>query len=415
MYSDKYVADFLLLSFAALAIVNWFLTRLLHGGRPGRRPTVWAGMGFLVAGATSALSLPGGLPGGIDSVTAQALSLGSMVALGGLDLALTAVASVRAALALPAENHLREAARAQQRGAHAKAAGEYLAAVPALRRAGQSQRETAARLAAATALLETGAAAQAADCCRAAVIRAEKAHDAAARGRALLLLGDCSFELDELQAARSAYQEAASAAQAAGELPLIGWAFSRLAWLEYLSGQAAQSRAYVQWATGADPRRRNEPLLASLVLLTGCLALSEGRLQFVQPAIEDAVKFAEGAHDKVQATAARVALGCAHYLEGYTESGLAYIVQQLAGPSNQVSRRVMGTWLVALAVIAAPGSRADSGTFLAHARRLLAGHARLMALADHVADPASAPHLGADIEKVTGLLRRWRPVAPAQR
>ncbi len=415
MYSDRLVADFLLLTFAAFAIVNWFLTRFLLGGEsPRRHPAVWAGLGLVVAGGTSALSLPGGLPGGLDTVTAQALSLGSVVALGGLNLAMTGVASVRAALALPAEKHLRTAADAASRAAYPEAAAAYLAAVPALSRAGQLRRELGARLAAAAALLESGAAVAAAQCCDVAVARAEKAGAAGPLARAQLLLGDCDFELDRLDSSRRCYQEAASAAQRADDLEVIGWAFSRLAWLEYMSGNSAAAHAYSQWATAADPRGRNARLVASLVVLAGCLALSEGRLESVQPAFEDAIKLAESSRDQVQTTVARVALGCAHYLEGYTESGRAYVAQQVMGPSSLLTRRVMGTWLLALAVIAAPRSGADSKSFLAHSRELLAGHQRLSALPDHVEAPERSPQLGGDVAKVTSLLRQWRPVAAAR-
>ncbi len=210
--------------------------------------------------------------------------------------------------------------------------------------------------------------------------------------RAQLRQGDLAFAAGRRDEARAAYQAQVSTAQAAGEPPAIRLGLTRIAWLEYLGGDFEQARASIGWAAGGGAL--DEALGSEIVLLAGCLALAGGRTEVARPAIEDALGMAAAAEDVSQTGLASIALGCVHYIEGWTESASQYVESHIGDPMEIFDRHAAGALLTALSLAARHrGNATDAFGFAQLAAPLLEGDAALAPVAAHAARPEASPGL----------------------
>ncbi len=224
-----------------------------------------------------------------------------------------------------------------------------------------------------------------------------------------LVHGDAAFAAGRFDEARTSYQAQVSSAQTAGDFKAIRTGLTRVGWVEYVTGRLEQARGSAGWA--ADGGELDGASGSAVVLLAGCLAMAGGHLEVARPAIEDAVRMADAAHDTSLGALTRVALGCVHYLEGWNESGRQYVEEHLAAELRLFDRQVAGALLLALSVAARHrGERADAAAFAKRSAALLGGNATLAPLAEHAAQPESSPRLEPQARKLMFLVL---PAGPA--
>jgi hypothetical protein len=215
--------------------------------------------------------------------------------------------------------------------------------------------------------------------------------------------GDAAFAEGRHGEALASYQAQVSSAQAAGDFKAIRMGLTRVGWVDYITGRVEQARTSAGWAAGGG--ELDGELGSAVVLLAGCLAMGSGRLDVARPAVEDAVRMADEADDSSLAALARVALGCVHYLEGWSESGRQYVEAHLSPELRLFDRQVAGALLVGLSMAARHrGRRPDAVAFAERAAMLLAGNAELEALAEHALRPESSPWLESPARNMMALV-----------
>jgi tetratricopeptide (TPR) repeat protein len=383
-----------LLSLEALTIASWGLVRLHRRRDAKRRRWTLALVALLLMTASVAVFVRMNYPGPGITQGSEFVAVGAGAGLAAIALFLTWYLAMRVIFEWPAHGQLRAAAEARKAGDLEKAIAGWMAALPPLRRARNRRLELTVLSDLGRAHIERGEPDRAGYTFDEALNRARSFNNPELVAHALTELGLAQVEEERLPAASATLQKAVEAARKSHSKTRTAQALYGLAWLAYTEGDYERCAAEVARAAAASPNEDDIDFRLDMLALTGRLALRDGNFAGSKGAFEEALRLAADAREPERQALLEFSMGVRDYLEGWADTGIARIQDNLPRLRRPGRRLLAARWLLALSWLARGRQRTADAVALADAAVQMAGeHQTLTALSACCKDPASAPDL----------------------
>jgi tetratricopeptide (TPR) repeat protein len=383
-----------LLSLEALTIASWGLVRLHRRRDAKRRRWLLALVALLLLGASIAVCVRTFEPAPGITQTTEFLAVGAGAGLAAIALFLTWYLAMRVIFEWPAHAQLEAAAEARKAGDLEKAIAGWMAALPSLRRARNRRLELTVLSDLGRAHIERGEPDRAGYTFDEALNRARSFNNPELIAHALIELGLAQVEEERLPAASQTLQKAVEAARKSHSKTRQAQALYGLAWLAYTEGDYDRCASELARAAAASPNEDDVDFRLDMLALTGRLAVREGNMAGAKGAFEEALRLAMEAREPERQALLEFSMGVRDYLDGWADTGIARIQENLPRLRRPGRRLLAARWLLALSWIARSRQRTSDAMALADAAAQMAGdHQSLTALAGCCKDPASAPEM----------------------